>query len=154
MLRCTPIRRVLPAHPFSLGRPAERGFLYRPSMLNQYNRLSIVDQIQHTAEERRLLYFVRFPDITSLVYFHLIFGFLITVAWITTKPMQHNANKERTLMGAMNQHELWKRNREMAQIFEYHRQLIEQTREQYIPVRPSVFDPPTEGSANWTSEKH
>lgn len=112
----------------------------------------MIDLIQRTDEENRLLKFVRFPEMFGLMYLNLVLGTIVTVYWVYTKPMQHAANRERTLLGAMNQHELWKRNREMVQIFEYHRQLIEQTRQQYAP-RPACYDAPTTGNIAWTNTK-
>ncbi len=151
-MRSSRVQLAVVPHPFMPHKPSERGFLYRPSFWNQYNRLNAMGHNQRTTEENRLLRATRYPDHQLMGYFCLVVGFSITTYWVMTKPLQMAVNRDRTLLGAMNQHELWKRNREMTQIFEYHRQLIDQTREQYAE-RPIIYEPPEAGGFVWKDPK-
>jgi hypothetical protein len=154
MLRRTTPRAMVPFHPVVVGgRPSERGMLYRDSQQNSYTRVQAVAEQQRTEEEARMHSFLRLPELYLYQYFIGFFAFVTVVRWLYMFPLERNTHKQgaRHTMGAMNYDEVWKRNTEMAQIFAYHRDLIDTTRREFGP-RPAIFDPPTRDGVVWHDE--
>ena len=154
MLRRSKVRFMVPFHPFVPGgRPAERGMLYRDSQMNAYTRVQTVAPQQRTEEEWRLHSFVFLPEYYMYSYGLFLCGLIMVVRWLSMMTMERNTHKQtpRHLMGGFNYDEVWQRNQEMAQIFEFHREMIDNTRAEFGP-RPEIFSPPTKGSVNWVDQ--
>ena len=136
MLRRSAIRATVPAHPLIPGSPAVRGLLYRPSHINMYSRLAMIEQTQRTEEENRIYFAIQHPEplIMFYIYGFCLFGTAFFWLFDVEAARHYTAQKQR--------------NWEMAQIFEQHRDLIAETRRKYVPERPEVFDPP-EGHVAW-----
>jgi hypothetical protein len=122
--------------------------MYRPSHINSYTRLNMIAPPQRTEEEHRLLQFTRWPEHYVFFWIMCTASIFVNYAWLYSKPMSGAENRNRAMAGAMNQHELWKRNDEMDDIFKMHKELIAETRKNFAPKRPAVFNPPDNG-ANW-----
>lgn len=151
-MKRTPLRWMVPFHPFVPGgRPAERGMLYRDSQMNAYTRIQAVAPQQRTEEEWRMHSFIALPEYYMYSYMMFFFGLIAVIRWLSMFVMERNLHKNRHLMGGFNYEEVWQRNDEMAQIFEYHRELIDKTREEFGP-RPAIFDAPSVSHVNWHDE--
>jgi hypothetical protein len=152
MLRRSTLRRMVPFHPFVTGgRPAERGMLYRDSQQNAYTRVQSVAPQQRTEEEWRMHSFIALPEFYMYQYWIVFLSLIVVCRWLYMLTLERSTHKNRHLMGGFNYEEVWKRNTEMAQIFEFHREMIDSTLKEFGP-RPEIFDPPTKGSINWNNE--
>lgn len=149
MLRRSNVNRIVPFHPFVVGgRPAERGFLYRDSQQNAYSRLQAVKDCQRTEEEARMKNWLHLPEVWTILYITGIGCSLVFIKWGSGMTLEWNAHKNRHVTGGMNWQEVWQRNQQMAEVFEYHREMIDATRKEFGP-RPAIFDPPTKGNVDW-----
>ena len=147
MQRTTP-KHMVPLHAFVPGRPSVRGFLYRQNHMNAFTRINAISWPQRTEEEYRLHNVLKLPEHYTYYY---VFGAMVFFACYrlhTGHSTSRGTNRDFTIKGGVNQLELRKRNKEMAQIFELHREMVDTTRKQ-IGERPAVFDPPDTAAPWW-----
>ena len=136
-------------HPIIPGGPTQRGLLYRPSHMNMYSRLQMIDWSQRTEEEARMYKWQVHPEQSTL----LVIGGLVLVSQTyyclfgNDEPKKLDRTRRYHFDG-MDEEEVWMRNWEMEKVFKQHKELIKETREKYAPNRPEVFDPPR-GHAAW-----
>ncbi len=139
---------VNPSMAMMPGRPSVRGFLYQPSYWLQYKRLKSLHPYQRTETEMKTYFAVSHPDTMLMFYTVCPMYFFWCCYFFTGHPMGMIANKDRTQLGAMNQSERWKRNSDLAQLFDYHKDLVAEMRAKAGP-RPKIFAPPTDDIAPW-----
>lgn len=142
MLRLTARRHIKPyLHAFSPGaRASEKGMLYRNGYMNAHAQVSSLQPVQRTNRERAIFMMLLIPE--QVMAFMMILGAIATVVVLTLRQQPYSANtvKDRWLAGGMNQHEQFERNATMDQIFDMHKQAVENTRAEL--TRPVVFSPP------------
>ncbi|KAH9598164.1 hypothetical protein LSM04_005493 [Trypanosoma melophagium] len=129
-------------HAFSPGaRPSEKGMLYRNNNMNAHARVASIQQAQRTHREGKIFLMLLVPDQIFMSVFVACTAFVAIFFYFRQQPFSFNTNKQRWILGALNEHEFYQRNREMSLVFEAHKDAIEGTRE-VIGNRPEVFDPP------------
>jgi hypothetical protein len=148
MLRKTPVTRMVSFHPIIPGKPQVRGLLYRPSHMNMYSRLNMIGFSQQTEQERRIWKWNMQPEAHALFGIFGFFLFSLTYYNLTSIDNARKLDRKRKNFGGMSDEEVWQRNYEMEKIFKQHRELIDETRAKYAPIRPEIFDPP-EGHTAW-----
>nr|CCC95586.1 unnamed protein product [Trypanosoma congolense IL3000] len=146
MLKRTLPRSMKPyLHAFSPGsRPSEKGMLYRNSNMNAHARVASIQQAQRTHREGKIFLLLLVPDQIFLSVALVGVSIAAVFLYFRQQPFSFNTHKQRWILGAINEHEFYQRNREMSAVLEAHQEAIEGTRE-VIGGCPEVFRPP-EGS--------
>ncbi|KEG09791.1 hypothetical protein DQ04_04631010 [Trypanosoma grayi] len=143
MIRQTLRRAMKPyLHAFSPGaRASEKGMLYRNNNMNAHARVASIQQAQRTHREGKIFLMLLVPD---QIFFSVLLAGVSIIAiclYFRQQPFSFNTHKQRWILGALNEHEFYQRNREMSQILDAHKEAIEGTRE-VIGKCPDVFSPP------------
>ncbi|KAG8348815.1 hypothetical protein ERJ75_001362400 [Trypanosoma vivax] len=145
MFRRTLHRAMKPyLHAFSPGaRASEKGMLYRNSNMNAHARVASIQQAQRTHREGKIFLMLLVPDQIFMSTVVVGASIIAIVLYFRQQPFSFNTHKQRWILGAINEHEFYQRNREMSAVLEAHQEAIKGTRE-VIGDRPAVFDPPKE----------
>ncbi|RNF14290.1 uncharacterized protein Tco025E_06023 [Trypanosoma conorhini] len=146
MLRKTLRKAMKPyLHAFSPGaRASEKGMLYRNNNMNAHARVAAIQQAQRTHREGKIFLMLLVPDQVFLSAALVGVTIIVIFIYFRQQPFSLNTHKQRWILGALNEHEFYQRNREMSLVLESHREAIEGTREA-IGTRPAVFDAPQDG---------
>ncbi|ESL08094.1 hypothetical protein TRSC58_04210 [Trypanosoma rangeli SC58] len=132
-------------HAFSPGaRASEKGMLYRNNNMNAHARVASIQQAQRTHREGKIFLMLLVPDQVFLSATLVGITLIVIFVYFRQQPFSLNTHKQRWILGALNEHEFYQRNREMSLVLESHREAIEGTREA-IGIRPAVFDAPQDG---------
>ncbi|EAN90480.1 hypothetical protein C3747_76g220 [Trypanosoma cruzi] len=132
-------------HAFSPGaRASEKGMLYRNNNMNAHARVASIQQAQRTHREGKIFLMLLVPDQIFLSAALVGVTLVVVFMYFRQQPFSFNTNKQRWILGALNEHEFYQRNREMSLVLEAHKSAIEGTRE-VIGKKPAVFDPPGGG---------
>ncbi|CBH18016.1 uncharacterized protein TEOVI_000433600 [Trypanosoma equiperdum] len=143
MLRRTSLRAIKPyLHAFSPGaRASEKGMLYRNSNMNAHARVASIQQAQRTHREGKIFLMLLVPDQVFLSVVLVGVSLVAVLLYFRQQPFSFNTHKQRWILGAINEHEFYQRNREMSNVLAAHREAIEGTRD-VIGDCPKVFEPP------------
>ncbi|KAG5464176.1 hypothetical protein LSCM1_00356 [Leishmania martiniquensis] len=129
-------------HAFSPGvRPSEKGMLYRNSYMNAHAQVASIPNTHRTFRERTIFTMLLVPEQVLITFMVVVTGCVAAAVLFRQQPFSTNMNKDRWLSGGMNPHEQYERNATMSQIFEMHKEAIDNTRAEL--TRPEVFSAPT-----------
>ncbi|KAG5489492.1 hypothetical protein GH5_00365 [Leishmania sp. Ghana 2012 LV757] len=142
MLRRSAGRYIKPfLHALSPGaRPSEKGMMYRNSYMNAHAQVASIPSTHRTQRERTTFLLLLMPDQVFISVMVIVTGCVAAAVLFRQQPFTTNMNKDRWLSGGMNPHEQYERNATMSQIFEMHKEAIDNTRAEL--TRPEVFSAP------------
>ncbi|AYU83702.1 hypothetical protein LdCL_360041700 [Leishmania donovani] len=143
MLRRSADRYMKPfLHAFSPGaRASEKGMLYRNSYMNAHAQVASIQSTHRTRRERTIFLLLLLPDQVFMCIIVFATGCVAVAVLFRQQPFSTNLNKDRWLSGGMNPHEQYERNATMSQIFEMHKEAIDNTRAEL--TRPQAFSAPS-----------
>ncbi|KAG5490219.1 hypothetical protein JKF63_00338 [Porcisia hertigi] len=143
MFRRSTTRHIKPyLHAFSPGaRASEKGMMYRNSYMNAHAQVASIQNTHRTQRERTIFMLLLLPDQVFLTAVVVAAGIVAVAVAFRQQPFTTNVNKDRWLAGGMNPHEQYERNATMSQIFEMHKEAIDNTRAEL--TRPDVFSAPS-----------
>ncbi|KAK7197904.1 hypothetical protein NESM_000744800 [Novymonas esmeraldas] len=129
-------------HAFSPGaRASEKGMLYRNSYMNAHAQIASIQSVQRTRRERAILALLTMPDQMFMTVMVMAVTVVAVVITCRQQPFSTNVNKDRWTVGGMNPHEQYERNSTMSQIFDMHKDAIDNTRAEL--ARPEVMSAPS-----------
>lgn len=144
-MRATSIGRMVMPLNLIPGRPASRGFMYRPTNMNAYSKVGCISPAQRNNLENLLFAVITNPMLYYWIYTSVwIIPFAGLIAWSCSQ-FGTASNRNRELIAALGQDELWERNSDMQKIFDDSKRRTEEARQKAAAAAgcvPSIFYPP------------